>query len=144
VQPAGDQAVDAALRALRHRDRSAAQIERHLEARGIARGAGSEALARLARTGIVDDRRFAERRAAALADRGAGDALIRHDLAGAGVDSELIGDAIGGLESESARVDRIVARRGASAKTARYLAAKGFAADVVHAVIARGADEALG
>ena len=33
-------AVDAALRALRHRDRSAVQIERHLEARGIAHGAG--------------------------------------------------------------------------------------------------------
>jgi SOS response regulatory protein OraA/RecX len=101
-------------------------------------------LERLARTGIVDDRRFAERRAAALAERGAGDALIRHDLAGAGVDAEFIDAAVGGLEGEHVRVDRIVERRGASAKTARYLAAKGFSADVVHAVVARGDDDTLG
>jgi SOS response regulatory protein OraA/RecX len=142
---AGDEAVEAALRALRHRDRSAAQIERHLvEVRGIDRDACAEALATLVRTGLVDDERFAESRAAVLAERGAGDAFIRHDLAAAGVDAALIDTTLDGLESEKTRVDRIVARRGASAKTARYLSAKGFAADVVLAVVARCDDDALG
>jgi hypothetical protein len=38
----------------------------------------------------------------------------------------------------------VVERRGASAKTARYLAAKGFSDDVIHAVVALARDEALG
>ena len=42
------------------------------------------------------------------------------------------------------RAQRIVGRRGASAKTARYLAGKGFSDDVVRDVVARERDEALG
>jgi SOS response regulatory protein OraA/RecX len=103
-----------------------------------------EALATLSRTGLVDDARFAETRARSLAGRGAGDTLIRHDLAEAGVGQDLVEDAIGALEPESGRAQPIVARRGASAKTARYLAGKGFSQDVVHEVVARAGDEAIG
>ena len=46
------------------------------------------------------------------------------------------------LEGERVRAERIVARRGAGAKTARYLAGKGFSEDVVHAVVARAGDDA--
>jgi SOS response regulatory protein OraA/RecX len=51
---------------------------------------------------------------------------------------------VAALEGERERAERIVARRGQSAKTARYLAAKGFSQDVVHAVVARAEDDALG
>ncbi len=139
-----EEAVEAALRALHHRDRSAAQLDRRLEASGVEEGDRRRALELLERTGLVDDRRFAESRAASLAARGAGDALIRHDLAQAGVDEGVIADALSALESEHDRAGRIAARRGPSAKTARYLVGKGFAEEVVHSVIARDAEEALG
>ena len=96
------------------------------------------------RTGLLDDRRFAAARAERLAERGAGDALIRHDLLRAGLDVDLVEHALTALESERERAERIVARRGSGPKTARYLSGKGFSEDVVHAVVARAVDDALG
>jgi SOS response regulatory protein OraA/RecX len=139
-----DAAVEAALRLLRHRDRSAAQLDQELEARDVGAAAREDALDTLRRTGLVDDNRFAERRAVTLADRGAGDALIRHDLEAAGIAQDVLEDVLAGLEGEYERALRIVERRGTSAKTARYLAGKGFSADVVHVAIARAGDEPLG
>jgi SOS response regulatory protein OraA/RecX len=139
-----DDAVQAALRLLRHRDRSVVQVDRELQARGVEDGARANALATLTRTGIVDDDRFAERRAATLAERGAGNALIAHDLSAAGIARDAVDEAIATLESEHARARRIVERRGGNSKTARYLAGKGFSEDVVREVIARAGDEALG
>jgi regulatory protein len=136
--------VQAALRLLRHRDRSAAQIDGELEARGVGEQARSEALETLRRTGLLDDGRFAERRAAALAEHGAGDALIAYDLTAAGVEPPVVDSALAALEDEPERARRLVARRGASPKTARYLAGKGFADDVIREVVARAGDEALG
>jgi SOS response regulatory protein OraA/RecX len=136
--------VQEALRLLRHRDRSIAQVDRELEKRGVDDADRAEALATLERTGIVDDGRYAERRAATLAERGAGDALISHDLTAAGVALELVEAALAALEDELDRARRIAARRGVSPKTARYLAGKGFSNDVVREIVARSGDEALG
>jgi SOS response regulatory protein OraA/RecX len=129
---------------LRHRDRSALQIDRSLEAGGFGENERRDALATLTRTGLVDDHRFAASRATTLADRGAGDAFIRHDLGEAGVGHDAIESAIATLESERERAERIVARRGASGKTARYLAGKGFAEEIVYAVVAQSRGQALG
>jgi SOS response regulatory protein OraA/RecX len=139
-----DAAVERALRALRHRDRSAAQIDGHLASHGVSERDRGEALATLLRTGLVDDRRFAETRATTLADRGAGDAFIRHDLALAGIDDDLVDAALTAVDSERARAERVVARRGGGPRTARYLAGKGFSPDVVNVVIADSGDDALG
>jgi SOS response regulatory protein OraA/RecX len=139
-----DAAVEVALRLLRHRDRSAAQIDQELEARGVGTDSRADALETLRRTGLVDDNRFTERRAVSLADRGAGDAFIQHDLEAAGIAQDVIEDALAVLDSEHERARRIVERRGASPKTARYLGGKGFSADVVHDAIARAGDEPLG
>jgi len=139
-----DAAVEAALRVLRHRDRSAAQIDQELRARDVEAVAREDALETLRRTGLVDDNRFAERRAVTLAARGAGDAFIRHDLEAAGIAPDVVEDALAGLEGEHERARRIVERRGASPKTGRYLAGKGFSSDVVHAAIALAGDEPLG
>ena len=98
----------------------------------------------LVRTALVDDRRFAAARAVTLAERGAGNDRIRHELAFAGVDGEDVDAAIAALASEAERAERIVARRGASVTTARYLAGKGFSDDVIHAVVAHARDEPLG
>jgi SOS response regulatory protein OraA/RecX len=137
-------ALEQALRALRHRERSATEVDRFLAARGVDDAERGEVLETLERTALVDDRRFAEVRASALAARGAGDELIRHQLARAGVSPDLVDEAIATLPRELARAERIVERRGSGAKTARYLAGKGFAEDVVLAVVAHAPDEPLG
>ncbi len=103
-----------------------------------------DVLETLVRTALVDDRRYATARAGALAERGAGNERIRHELSFAGVGGEDVDAAIAGLASEADRADRVVARRGASVKTARYLSGKGFSDDVVHAVVAHARDEPLG
>jgi SOS response regulatory protein OraA/RecX len=101
-------------------------------------------LDKLRRTGLADDERFAKARAVSLAERGSGNALIRTRLAEAGVASELVDDALDAVEGEAARAQRIVERRGASPRTARYLYGKGFAGDVIRAVVAEAADGELG
>ncbi len=129
-------AVETALRALRHRDRTVAELDARLRDRGVGEDARHEALETLARIGYLDDERFARTRAEQLAGRGTGDALIRHDLEGRGIDPELVVAALDALEPERARAERIVAGRGRSGKTARYLASRGFGADALEAVIA--------
>ena len=73
-----------------------------------------------------------------------GDERIRRELAFAGVEGDVAEAAIETLASEAERAERIVERRGATAKTARYLAGKGFSDDMVQAVVARARDEPLG
>ena len=133
-----------ALRALRHRDRTTDEIERLLESKGIGQNERQEVIETLVRTSLVDDARFAESRALALAERGAGNELIRHDLDRAGVDASTAAEAIAVLADETERASQIVARRGVSPKTARYLAGKGFSEDVIRNAVAWVQDEPLG
>jgi regulatory protein len=139
-----EDAVECALRALRYRDRTGLEIEEHLRARGFSDEDRSQAVETLYRTGLVDDERFARARASSLAERGAGNALIRAKLARAGLARELVDDALDAVEPEATRARRIVARRGTSPKTARYLVGKGFSEGVVRSVIAEGGDDELG
>ena len=87
----------------------------------------------------MDDERFARLRAERLAERGAGDALIRDDLERRGLAADLVDLALGQLEPERERAARIVERRGSSVKTARYLASRGFGEDALEGIVA--ADE---
>ena len=132
-----EQALETALRALRHRDRSAAELGARLEQRGVGEAEREQALETLERIGYVDDERFARTRAEQLAARGSGDALIRHDLEGRGIAPEHVEAALAALEPERERASRIAERRGRSVKTARYLASRGFDPDAVEGVIAR-------
>lgn len=137
-------ANDVALRALRARDLSVAELEQRLVERGVGEDNAATTIAALVRTGLVDDARLAERRAIALADRGAGDSLIRHRLRALGIDRDLIEDAIAALAPEQERALRIVERRGASPRTARYLAGKGFSEESVRDLVARDRSGELG
>ena len=121
-----------------------AQVERELVARGLDEDSCEQALRTLRRTGLVDDARFAERRASTLAGRGAGDALIRHDLVAAGVSRDVVDEVVAALDGEEKRAALVVARRGAGPKTARYLAGKGFSHDVIRDAVAPDGYEALG
>lgn len=134
-----DDAVETALRALRRRDRSRAELDARLAKDGVGEGERQQALETLERIGYVDDERLARRRAEELAARGSGDRLIRHDLESRGLEPAAVAAALEHLEPESERAARVVARRGSGPKTARYLASKGFDEDALAAAVARDA-----
>jgi regulatory protein len=125
------EAMDRAARALRSRDLSAAELDARLERARIMPADRMETIERLAEAGAVDDARFALSRAQVLAERGAGDFLVRHDLERRGIAAETVEAAIASLEPEPVRAARICARRGTGPKTARYLARKGFSDDAI-------------
>jgi regulatory protein len=125
------EAMARAARALRSRDLSTAELDARLGKAKVAPAARAETIERLTGAGAIDDERFARSRAQALADRGAGDLFIQHDLETRGVGPEAIEAAIATLEAEAARVARICRRRGPGPKTARYLARKGFSEDAI-------------
>ena len=131
-------AVETALRALRFRDRTTAELDARLEQRGVGEAEREQALETLERIGYVDDERFARSRAERLAERGSGDALIRDDLERRGVAAEIVDAVLSELEPERERAAQIVQRRGLGDKTARYLAAKGFGEDALEGVVAQG------
>ena len=84
----------------------------------------------------MDDERFARARAERLADRGSGDALIRDDLERRGLAAEAVELALGSLEPERERAERIAELRGRTVKTARYLASRGFGDEALEALVA--------
>lgn len=118
--------LDLATQALARRDFSERGLRERLSRAGVGSAELEEALAALRRGGLLDDERFAQRRAQALADRGKGDAAIRFDLGQQGVGQELVEDALAALEPERGRAERIIARLGNGPKTARLLASRGF------------------
>ncbi len=127
------EALAVAGRALRRRDLSERGIAERLARASVAPAAVQESLAVLSRAGLVDDARFARARADSLAERGYGDAAIRHDLEQQGVGPEPIQRALESLDAETARARRLVERRGPGLSTARYLASKGFGEEAVEA-----------
>jgi regulatory protein len=117
-----ENAFEVATRALRHADRSRAELEERLARRGFSEDERTVALDRLEELGWLDDVRTAGLRAAALADRGYGDAYIRADLERRRLPVEA---ALSSLEGELERASRH-AGRGAA-----WLARRGFDPEVV-------------
>ena len=135
-------ALARATRALSVRDRSRGELESRLAQAGIPEAARDEALAALEASGVVDDVRVAESRAAALARRGYGDLAIRSDLVRRRIPAEAIAEAIEALEPEAERAHRIFDAHGATPAVARRLAARGFSRDTLEelaSVLARDA-----
>src|SRR5439155_27183569 len=98
------------------------ELDRRLERAGVAEPERAEAVAKLVGAGYVDDGRFAEGRAALLAERGLGDEAIRRDLEGRGIDAELVRRALHGLELVRDRARRVAERAGGGVRAARALA----------------------
>jgi regulatory protein len=131
-----DHARRLALRALERRDHSRASLAARLERAGVTAGDRRDVLSSAERAGLLDDLRFAEARARALAGRGSGDLLVLDDLVRHGIEEPVARDIVSRLEPESRRAAKIVAERGRSARTARYLAARGFTEDTVEELVA--------
>jgi regulatory protein len=134
-------ALDVAARALRYRDHSRRSLEERLARRDVRPDASDAALAALERAGLVDDARVASTRAGTLAERGYGDAAIRFDLERQGLAGDLVEGAVTALVPERDRARRLVERRGADPKTARWLAGRGFDAASVEDAIGPFAED---
>jgi len=139
------EALRASTGALRHRDLSSRELEERLRRRDVAPADRDAAIEALRSAGLLDDERAARSRARSLAERGYGNAAIRADLERRGVAGETIEAAVGELEPESERAAAVVVRRGGGASTARLLARRGFAEDVVETAMAAeaGMDDPL-
>ena len=133
-----EEALAVATTALCARDLSERRLAERLAQAAVPPAAAAESLAVLSGAGIGDDGRFAENRAVGLAERGYGDAAIRHDLERQGLPAEIVEAALLVLEAEAVRAQRIVEVRGPGARTARYLASKGFGEEALET--AGGAD----
>lgn len=130
-----DDPVEVAVRALRHRDRSRQELDERLARAGVDDDTRAEALDRLERVGYVDDERVARARADALAARGYGDDWIRRDLHTRGIAPGAAAGAVAALEPELERARGLVARQGASRRTAAQLGRKGFGGDAIEAAL---------
>ena len=128
-------ALTTATRALRARPLSARRLDERLRRAGFVADERAEALAVVRRAGFVDDERFAAARAALLAERHSGDALIRHDLLSQGIDEESVERALAALEPEQARAVRAAASRSTAVARARHLARRGFGEDAIEAAV---------
>jgi SOS response regulatory protein OraA/RecX len=135
------EAVAAGARVLARCDHSEQALRDALERKGIRKPEREEAVATLRRHGAIDDERFAYARATALAERGLGDTAIAFRLERDGIEPESLEPALAALEPERDRAVRLAARRGPTAKTARWLAARGFAPESIEAVMDGVADE---
>jgi SOS response regulatory protein OraA/RecX len=127
-------AVAAATRSLAASDRSGRALEERLARAGHSAAARDDALAALARAGLVDDTRLAANRAELLARRGYGDAAIRADLRRRLVPEEAAAGAVAGLEPECDRVRSVVAGQTMTPSLLRRLAARGFSHESLDAV----------
>lgn len=132
------EALALAGRALRARDMSRARLSARLEGAAVAPAAAEASLRALEAAGALDDERFARARAESLAGRRYGDAAIRHDLEGQGLEGDVVERAMDALEPEPERARQLVQGRGPSARTARYLAGKGFAQESCEAALGPG------
>ncbi len=129
-----DEALAAAARALASRALSEHELEERLARKGIDGAAWSEAREKLRAAGYLDDTRFAMSRAAVLAGRDSGDALIRDDLERRGLERDAIEEALAGLDPEPERARAAVGRGGPA--ILRKLAARGFSPDVLEELAA--------
>jgi SOS response regulatory protein OraA/RecX len=136
VEPARQTALEAAAKALARRDRSVADLTAYLERKGVDPDEVRTAVERLRDAGYVDDVRYANARAEALADRGFGDDAVRFELEREGLAADRIAAALLALPPERERAIAFLARARTPLLGIRRLAAKGFSADAIESAVA--------
>jgi len=135
-------ALAAATRSLAASDRSERALEQRLARAGHSAAAREDAIASLARAGVIDDTRLAESRAELLARRGYGDAAIRADLRRRQIAPEVGASAVAALEPELERLRRVLENESVTPALLRRLAARGFSRDTLDEVASSFAFEA--
>ena len=138
---------EAALSSLDLCARTRQELRRSLLARGFVSGAVEATLDRLADSGLVDDRRYAERAVEVSAARPVGVYAVRRKLRAKGVAEEDAEEALGALDDEQQaqaaqaaarsllrRYAQLPAREG-RAKLSQALARRGFSWEAVRAAV---------
>jgi len=138
-----------ALRLLSGREYSRAELERKLESFEEEPGALARALDELQAKGFISEQRVIEsvlhRRAAKL-----GMVRIKQELQGKGLDPEAVTEALSGLRAtEHERALEVWRKKfgappvdaQAAAKQMRFLAARGFGADVIRRVVGASSND---
>jgi regulatory protein len=138
--PAGQLSLKGrALRLLSGREHSRAELERKLAAREEEPGQLRRVLDELEAKGFIDHERVVESVIHRRASR-VGAARIRHELLGKGLNAQLVSEAVQALRATELERARAVWRKkfgqaaadpSERAKQARFLAARGFSADVI-------------
>lgn len=132
--------MDLALRMLARRARSGAEVAGALAERGAAKTVVAGVLGRLRALGYIDDRKFAAECAERWKDRGFGSLRIQDQLRRLRVEETVAASVMPGALEERELARRALARHfGASdladrrgvARAARFLAARGFPAEVI-------------
>ncbi len=143
MAPAAPSLKGRALRLLSQREHSRAELERKLAAHEVEPGELARALDELQARGFINEARVVDslihRRAAKL-----GTARVRQELQAKGLSSEAMGEALEQLRAtELERAQAVWARKFDApaadprerARQARFLLARGFAAEVVRKVV---------
>ncbi|UUZ78010.1 recombination regulator RecX [Polaromonas sp. P1(28)-13] len=138
-----------ALRLLAAREHSRAELERKLAAHEETPGQLAQVLDELQAKDFISEARVVEsvinRRAARF-----GAARIRHELQGKGLGAEVLAEAMDGLKASELERAREVWRKkfdgqlpdaAGRAKQMRFLAARGFSADVIRRVVSQAEDD---
>lgn len=138
-----------ALRMLATREHSQQELRRKLQAKA-AEGEDVDAVVqRMVETGLQSDARFAESFVRARGGR-FGSVRIRRELAERGIDAELAGEALAGLEGdELSRARGVWAKKFGQApqdakewaKQARFLQSRGFSSEVIRRILKEPFDE---
>jgi regulatory protein len=128
-------AFGAVVDALARRDLTSAELEQRLRRAEFDPDACSNALARAAEAGYLNDGRVALERVRRLAERDASDAAISAELRRRGVGEDEVGAALAAITPEVERAQRLAARLGGGARAARTLARKGYPQDVVERAV---------
>jgi regulatory protein len=110
-----DKAVAYAVKLLAWRDRSIAELECKLLDKGFSADVSADVIARLKKSGYLDDRRFAERWAESAVTNGRGyGPRICHELLRRGVPREIVVEVIAGIADsydEQETLSALVARK---------------------------------
>jgi SOS response regulatory protein OraA/RecX len=128
-------ALDTATRTLRSRPLSEQRLRERLRSRGTRAAAERAAVTTLTEAGYVDDGRLARGRAAALAERGWGNAAIAARLAGEGLGAGDVEAALEELAPERARAERLANGSESPRKVWSLLARRGFDAETIEGVV---------
>ena len=128
------EALTEATRMLARRPLPRALLEDRLERKGVAPAALEEAVEALERAQYLNDRTYALGRAQSLAERGYGDAAVRHILEQERVVPELIEEAVASLEPELERARGLALAETNRKRLLGRLARRGFEYDTVEQI----------
>ncbi|MGH7897863.1 MAG: regulatory protein RecX [Candidatus Binatia bacterium] len=135
-----EQAMDVAFGVLARRARSAAEVRATLIRRGASASLAARVLQRLRALGYVDDEKLAAEETARLRERGFGSLRIHDQLLRRQIAEKIVERVTPGVTEERELARRVLTRRFGEqeledrsdlARAARFLAGRGFPAEII-------------